>query len=298
MSFAERASEMGLTNQGGGCFYYGDRHGEVIYRELATKNGANMMDDTDVPYLALFTKEAGVNPELQWSYCGVLSDAYKFEGNEVINSAIRTAIESIGHPIFREETFVTPCRTQMHNVMIISHPSSHDLVGDIYPQITVTNSYNGTRAKGVAFGIHMNEGGINFGFKTKLSEMRQVHHEGHGTTMGTPIGGYVTAFTQDISELIETNFALTVSEADMLKTLDLVEKIGKRRRIEISEKLQQWTQDSNNPLNNWQLFLALTAYSTRESNLNAKRLLEDVAERVLIVPERMINTVQALRGAA
>jgi len=298
MSFGERAAAMGLTDQGGGCYYYGDRHAEVIYRELTTKNGSGMMDDTEVPYLALFTKEAGVNPELEWAYCGVLSDAYKFEGNETINETIRGAISTIGHPIFREETFITPCRTQMHNVMIISHPSNHDLVGDVYPQITVTNSYNGTKAKGVAFGIHMSDGGINFGFKTKLSEMRQIHHEGHGTTMGTPIGGYVEAFTQDIREMIETNFAAPVEESDMLKTLDLVEKIGKRRRIEISEKLQQWADEAENPLNNWQLFLALTMYSTVESNLNAKRLLEDVAERVLIVPERMINTVRALREAS
>ena len=295
MRFRDRAVEMGLVAHPGGCFYYGDIHSEVIYRELTTKGEANIMDNTEVPYLALFTKQPGPSPFLKWDFCGVMSEAYKFEGNEVINSAIRNSITSIGHAIFKEHTIISPARTQMHNVIIISNPTNHQLVGDIYPQVTITNSYNGTRAKGVTFGIYMNEGGLEFGFRTKLGELRQVHHEGHGTTMTTPIGDYVEAFSQDIISLIESNFDSSVSEDDMLKVLALVEKIGAKKAEKVSSTLHKWAEESNNRLNNWQLFLALVTYSTLESNLNAKRLLEDVAESVLIVPYRMITTVRRLR---
>lgn len=294
MSFCDRAEGMGLTNLGEGCFFYGDIHGEVVYRTLKTKGGNNIMENMDIPYLALYTKEPGVNPLLKWEFCGVLSDSYKFEGNEVINETIRRAIQSIGQPIFKETTIITPYRTQMHNMMIIAHPTNHQITGDIYPQITVTNSYNGTRAKGITFGIYMSEGEIDFGFRTKLGELRQVHHESHNTTLATPISGYVEIFAQDISRLIETNFSIPVTEEDLLRTLELVEKIGKQKRNIISNRLQEMATETNNPLNNWQLFLALTTYSSIEPNLNAKRLLENVAERVLIVPERMMHMAQTL----
>ena len=292
MSFAERAENMGLTNHEHGCFYYGDVHAEVLYRSLKTVNGAEMMDDYEVPYLAIFTKETGIMNQ-DWRYCGVISDSYKFEGNEVINEAIRSSINEIGTPILREDTILNYERTQMHHNIIIQNSRNIPEFGDIYPQITVTNSYSGGRAKCITFGLNMNEASgsnVSFGFRTKLGELRQVHHEGHATTMAAPIGGYVTAFTENITDLFQQNYNNQLTDDDMLQTLELIEKVGKKRRGEISTMIEEATLHRGNRTS-WQMFLALTKFSTAEQNLNAKRIIEDIAERVLIVPEQLLTTM-------
>lgn len=298
MSFEERAVEMGLTNHGNGCFYYGDIHAEVAYRYVHTLGGANIMDNFQTPYLALFTKEAGMDPDNSWRFCGVVSDAYRFEGNEVLNETIRRGINQVGTSILREETSLTPDKTQMYNSIVIQNPTNVPQVGDIYPQVVVMNSYNGTKKKSIAFGLNMTlqeTHRVCFGFRSKLGTLSQVHHQGHGTTMATPIGSYITAFAQNIVDLVQQNFNNRVTEEEMLSILDLVEKVGKRRREEISGVIQGMTE-SNQPMTSWQMFLALTRYSTLEGNLNAKRLIEDIAERVLVVPERMMSVVSTINS--
>ena len=295
MNFEERAESMGLVNYGSGCFYYGDIHAEVLYRSLITKDGANMMDNYEIPHIALFTKAAGLTNQ-NWNFQGVLSNSYKFEGNEVINEAIRNSISEIGSPILKEDIIISKERTQMHNCIIIENPNSIPEVGNIYPQIVVFNSYNGTRAKSISFGFTMledEEVNISFGFKTKLGELRQIHHEGSQTTMSAPIGGYVQAFSENISDLFEQNYSNRLTEDDVMRTLNLVEKIGKKKRDVISNALDLMFEEDG-VISSWQLFLTLTMHSTIETNLNTKRFLENVAERVLVVPERLMTTMKVV----
>ena len=47
----------------------------------------------------------------------------------------------------------------------------------------------------------------------------------------------------------------------------------------------------------WQVFLAIARYSSLEPNLNAKRLLENAAESVLVIPPRMYEVLDQLQSS-
>jgi hypothetical protein len=84
----------------------------------------------------------------------------------------------------------------------------------------------------------------------------------------------------------------------MMKVLDMIEKLsGKKRREAITAAIVEDQGDGieNWSMNSWQLFHSITRFSTLENNLNAKRILEDIAERVLIVPAQMSEAVVALQ---
>lgn len=302
MSFEERAESMDLVNLGAGCFLYSDRYGEVIYRKLITMNGPghDFLDDFELPYLALFIKEEGSN---QFRFVGMLSDLYKFVGNDILNQQIRDSISETGNPILIERPFFSGNLAQMHNEIIIQHPLNVPQVGDIFPTLIVRNSYNGTRKAIVEFGICMSEtnylpqGNLSgnpsdwswtgFGFRTKLGTISQVHIESSRAEVSTAVGNYISVFSQNIVSLIEDNFNGSLPEDDVLRILDLIEEVGKKRREKISAMLEELTSQS--PVtSNWNMFLAITRFSSSERNLNAKVLLEDIAERVLIVPNQMV----------
>jgi len=299
MRFEERAESMGLVSRGSGCFHYADRYGEVVYRSLVTKNRAGLLDNVEVPWLALFTK--GIDPGEEFYHTGrILSDKYKFVGNDVINQQIRDSIQESGNPIIQERTSFSPYRTQMYNEIIIQNTIIVTQVGDIFPQLIVRNSYNGSMATRVEFGICMAEsqGDLSpwtgFGFRTKLGIIKQIHIERSPTNQFPIIGDYISSFGQNIVSLIEQNFNNVLTEDDMLRTLDLIEGVGKKRRDIISQLLSELTNSTQSSVSSWNLFLAITRFSSLENNLNAKVMLENIAERVLVVPEQMYRTLDTL----
>jgi hypothetical protein len=44
------------------------------------------------------------------------------------------------------------------------------------------------------------------------------------------------------------------------------------------------------------MFLAIVRYSSMEPNLNTKRMMENVAESVLVIPERMLNVLKQINN--
>lgn len=300
MSFEERFETMGLSNMGNECYHYSDRYGEVVYRKLETKGGSGIADDFSVPYLALFTKNENNN---EFQYCGIVSDSYKFVGNDVINSQIRESIREVGVPILREKCFITPRLTHMYNEIIIEHATNVVEQGDIYPQIIIKNSYDGTGATNIAFGICMQDSygrDIGFGFREKISNMNQIHITNSETTLSAAVGGYITAFSENIVELIQSSFNNHLTEDEVLSTLDLVEKVGKKRRDAVSSILEELNENQGtNGIQSWEmsafnLFLAITRFSSLEKNLNAKVMLESIAERCLTVPSQMTDMMKVL----
>jgi len=298
MSFEERAESMGLSSLGGGCFHYMDRYGEVIYRSLITKNETGPLSNVEVPWLALFTK--GIEPDGDFCHTGrILSDKYKFVGNDFINQQIRNSIRITGNPIIQERTLFSPYRTQMYNEIIIQNASNVIKAGDIFPQLIVRNSYNGSMATRIEFGICMAESqsGLTwtgFGFRTKLGIIKQIHIERAPTNQFPIIGDYISSFNQNIVSLVEQNFNNILTEDDMLRTLDLIESVGKKRRDMVSQFLSELTNNTQSSVSSWNLFLAITRFSSLEKNLNAKVMLESIAERVLTVPDQMYRTLDTL----
>jgi hypothetical protein len=281
---------MGLTDLGNECFEYHDPIGGVIYKHLQTK------DNIDVPLYGLFTKPPVGN--IDYKYAGYVSDLYQFEGNEVMNNKIRQSIQEIGTPIFREYIYLNPSRTRMSNEILIQHPSNIPRVGDVYPQVVVKNTYDGSGAREFLFGFSVLENNsriFGFGFRNKISKVRQVHNIHSRTSFTSPIGNYIQFFTENILEIIETNFNTQITEEHLLTVFETLEEIGKKRRLEVSSYLnkQEGTQ-----VNAWSLFLAITYFSTIEKNVNIKSLLDDIAEKVLVIPVGIQNVLRTLNQIA
>jgi hypothetical protein len=75
--------------------------------------------------------------------------------------------------------------------------------------------------------------------------------------------------------------------------------MGKKRREAVSTLLQEMLPDvvEGQPIplpSAWQVFLAIVRYSSFEPNLNVKRLMENAAEAVLVIPPRMYDVLERL----
>jgi hypothetical protein len=193
----------------------------------------------------------------------------------------------------------------MRNEIVIQSSQATRQAGDVLPVMIVNNSYNGTRAATLAFGIAIdNIGTITnrtiFGFT--LGEMRQVHIAASTTQLTSAVGTYMQVFTQDISDMITQSFNSQLNEDEMLAVLDVIEGIGKKRAEKVSEILASINPqpEGDGPPrlpSAWQVFLAIARYSSLEPNLNAKRLLENAAESVLVIPPRMYEVLEQLQAS-
>lgn len=300
--FNERAVTMGLEyNAGKLMASYSDRFGEVVYRQLTTMPGmeAHPTDAQVAPIQAIYTKPVD-NPDAEYVYCGYVSDIYQFIGNEALNQSIREAIAQVGLPIVRENVIQSYNLTRMRNEITIESSQAVPVVGDVLPVMIIENSYDGSKAATVTFGIstHANDQRVVFAFG--LGSMRQVHIVNATTQMASAISSYMEVFSSDIANMISGSFSSQITEEQMLGTLDLIEKVGKKRREEVSKLLADMNphpeEGADAPLPSaWQMFLAIVRYSSLEENLNAKRLMENAAESVLVIPQRMYNVLNQLQ---
>jgi len=300
-SFQERAAEMGLNDSLSykGLFSYSDQFVEVIYRQLTTTvifddQEKHKTDGSTVPIMGIYIKPHELTDYL---YCGYVSDLYQFIGNNILIEQIKSAINQVGLPVVSENPLFSYNRARMRNEIIISssYRTSH---GDVLPVLIVENSYDGTKAATVSFGISTIYNNHPIVFSFTLGSMRQVHIQNANTTMASVVSSYMEIFQNNILDMIEQSFQSKLTAEQMLGTLDLIEKIGKRKREDISKLLQELNPSKEGeepPLPSaWQMFLAIVRYSSLEPNLNSKRLLENAAESVLVIPTRMYDVLNRL----
>ena len=295
MGFEDQHEEMGLDKKADGTFYYADRYGEVVYKQLITKGDSGLLDDVELPYFALYTK--GISQDEEFMYNGNLSHSYQFIGNDAINEQIRNSIAENGTPIFLEKPLFNREKSRMYNQIIIQHEMNVPQAGDVYPMIVVKNSYNGSMSASISFGLHMSQDNNDVVFSFNMGEMKQIHLQNIDTRLRASVGTYINSFTENITSLFRDNFNNLLTEDDVLGVLDLVEEVGKKRKETISNILTELVGDRENGIAGWgissfNLFLAITKYSTTEKNLNAKKLLENVAERVLVVPPQLLALLE------
>jgi len=296
--FAERAEEMGLmVIEGKGLYQYSDRYGQVVYRQLAPipTPPTHQTDELTTPLLGIYTRE---NSDNDFVYRGYVSDSYRFIGNDALLDRIRTAINAVGTPILDEQIFQNYEFTRLRDEIIISSSQNIQQVGDVMPVMVVDNSYNGTKAACLSFGIATSIGERYAVFSFKLGEMRQVHIASSRTSLTSAITSYMQVFTDNISEMITESFNSSISGDDLLRLLDVIENHGKKRREKISELLAEQTGVTEGEPQRptaWQVFLAIVRYSSLEENLNIKRLLENAAESVLVIPTRMRAVMERLQ---
>ena len=221
LSFKERAESMGLTKDltdpTKDIFNYSDKFSKVSYRSLYTGYGAA------IPLLAIYTSPPGKD---DFKYISYVSDSYEFVGNGAIVDRIKRCIKDDGEPIVDEYPEMTPNYCQLHNEIVISSATTVPNVGDIYPQIIISNSYNGTKAVNIVFGLSVSDVATKkrwgFGFRTKIGMMKQIHVKSSETSIRTGIGNYVQGFKANILDLVQDNFARKFTEDDVFKTLELI----------------------------------------------------------------------------
>jgi len=294
--FAQRAQEMGLDVSGmaKGLFTYEDQYSQLAYRQLCTGGDDVTEHPTDgvpVPIVAIYTRPAA---NVDWSYCGYVSDFYQFIGNDVLCQNVRDSVASVGMPIMTENTIMSYDHTRMRNEIIIQSSQNHAQAGDILPVMVVNNSYNGTRAATLAFGLAMEYNAHRTIFAFSLGEMRQVHIQNSNTEMRAAVTSYMGVFTESISDMITQSFNSRLTEDDMMAVLDVIDQYGRKRRDAISTLLEELAPASSGLPSAWQVFLAIVRYSSFEQNLNMKKLLENAAESVLVIPARMNEVLEQL----
>ena len=300
--FAERAEAMGLTAIGAhkGLFTYEDQYSQLAYRQLFTgfinvrEDDRHPTDGMPTPLIAIYTRPTA---DVDYHYAGYVSDFYQFIGNDVLCQRVRASVLAVGMPIMTEGAILSWDHTRMRNEIIIQSSQTHAQAGDVLPVMIVNNSYNGTRAATVAFGIAMEYNNDRTVFAFSLGEMRQVHIENSTTEMRSAVTSYMQVFTQDIAELITGSFNTPVTEDGMLAVLDVIEGYGRKRRDAISTLLEEIQPAGAGLPSAWQVFLAIVRYSSFEPNLNMKRLLENAAESVLVIPRRMYEVLDELQSS-
>ncbi len=304
--FAQRAQDMGLNVRPlKGLFTYEDQYSQIAYRQLYTsfinvgEDDKHPTDGTPIPIIGIFTRPTA---DVDWYYCGYVSDFYQFIGNDVLCQRVRDSVREVGMPIMMEHTTMSWDHTRMRNEIIIQSSQNHAQAGDILPVMVVNNSYNGTRAATLAFGIAMEYNDNRIVFAFSLGEMRQVHIQNSATEMRSAVTSYMSVFTESIADMITGSFNLPLTEESMFAVLELIDNYGRKRRGAISDLLAE-IQPAEVHLREpqlpsaWNLFLAIVRYSSFEQNLNMKRLLENAAESVLVIPARMYEVLDQLQSS-
>ncbi len=319
--FEEAASNMGLdcTHANRGFYSYSDRFGEVVYRTLATQsvqshdlscdleNLANLMDDDDeadtfehetdgfiAPHIAIFTKK----PDWEkFRYCRCISHVYKFQGHDVVTEKVKESLRGLSEGVednvlYDEGPYLSPDMCVLRNYIAIMNREHPHASGNVYPTLIVGNSYDGSRAATVQFGLSVRgENNYRSNMAFELGKMRMVHSQYSSTTLTYGIGNYIGAFTEGIADLIDQNMAVVLNEDNIYATLEAIDKLSEKKRNALQEYLDEVRE--NGTLNNWQFFLAILRYSCLQTNLNLKKLLENVAESVLVLPAQMTDMLEA-----
>lgn len=279
-SFEERAHNMSLVERTSGCFNYTDRFSSVEYKILYTA------DNQRIPRISVHT---GRNQN-ELFYRGTLSDGYKFKGNEELISQIQESVSQTSIPIFKESYLLNNDYCKLSYGIVIENRENFDEVGNIRPLLNIYNSYDGSMASLIVFGLHiLDEKGreFNCGFSKTFGTIREVHLENSPTTISPMIGEFVQTFSENIGEMVGQNFN-TLDDQTVFDTLELIENIGgKNRRKSISGVIEE-INERRNRLTNWDIFKAITLYTTNEKNLNVKRL-ENILERLFNIPSEMLE---------
>lgn len=312
-SFNDRAASMNLDMDKAykGLYSYSDRFSEVIYRSLWTANPYNYeLDELDnhdtdfkqIPKLGVFTKPVNINnPDIQYQYVGIVSDLYSFVGNDILIQKIKESISNTGTPIVEEDTILYNSLTKMRSEITISSSQHSPIAGDVLPIIIINNSYDGTKAASVSFGLTMSHNSERLAFAFNLGEIKQVHISNSNTNIEAPIESYLEVFSENIGDMITGSFNKQLTEEEMLSSLDVIEEISKNRKKGISNLLKELLPDviEGQPIplpSSWQVFLAIVRFSSFETNLNVKKLLENAAQSALVIPGQMFNVLKQLEN--
>jgi len=294
-SFGNRAESMGLIPICPYTFEYIDRYSCVSYEYLQTIDGKR-----NIPYLGVFTKNLEDSVK-NYKLVGIVSDYYKFEGNEkLIKGVIEFLNEYKDLKIIKEKIVLSQFYSRMMYVIAFSSDVQSLEIGDIFPTISIFNSYDGKGSQDVRFGITIlskdndKDTLAQFNFTHSIIDMRKIHIENSKTNI-INVDNYVSEFAGGIVDFIKENMNNKLSFKTVLDTLETIEKLGKKKRIEVANNLNIGEDDDyakNGVISSWDMFLAISKYTAKEGNINMKNLLDNIVEKILILPEKMVSALK------
>ena len=277
-------------------YFHADCYSKIWFEHLVTSRN---QEETTV--YGIFTSPPDGDIATR-NFCGVVTDQYKFISNEAVVHAVLTSLGELGGGEIDQHYYISDNHVSFREDISINRRSRNiDQVGIVVPTITVENSYNGSKAASYSFGLEIRDGDIRHSitFREKIASMRQVHIITSRTSMTSNIGDYMSVFDDNITDLITSNFEQMLLPEDVMKSLKLVEKLGKKRYKAVAVNLAELVnnEDTNIDLENppavsvWKMFQAIAKFSAVEENLNAKKMLDSIAERTLVIPSRMIQSL-------
>ncbi len=292
MSFLENAESMGLVPiLDNSSFKHEDEYSKVMYRRLVCKDNGE-----EIPRIALFTSPSDKE---DYQYVTTLSNSYQFVANDSLIQSVKQSINEIGSPIFDEQFLMSPSLSMMILTITIKNEKSIDNVGTLYPCFRIRNSYDGSCAACVSFGISLEDSSSKTLLNTMLTKIfgqtRQIHLTGSSTYLSSQLKTHVQVFNSRIEDLLQANLNRPVTEEHMMEVLHMIEKCGKKRKDIISSDI---LPEQGGPVSTWDVFHAILRYSTIENNLNIKVMLENIAQTVLYVPQKMFEVVEKLKEVA
>lgn len=275
-SFLENATSMGLTpfQDNDECFYYQDEFSSVVYKTIYTSQNERL------PHISFHT---GENLD-EVRYRGILSKSYKFKGNRVLVDQMLNSINSANLTIFEERSLMSPSYSSFLYNVALENMNNFGELGNIRPSLDIYNSYNGTRASIVVFGIQINDSKrkFNCGLMNQFGFLREIHLTNSSTSISPAIGEFVHTFNSNIEDMVQMNHE-ELNDETIQDTLGFIEKLsGKKRKNSISGILNEINQNRGR-ITNWDIFKAISLYTTNEGNLNLKKL-DNLIERVVKVP--------------
>ncbi len=273
-------------------FKYEDKYSKLFYELVETKNSKE-----EIPILALFTAKP---EETSYTYQGIVSHLYHFEGNENIIKEVIGSLNEENTEII-EKCNLNSKLTVMLNEMIIRNNSFSSTDGDVHPMITILNSYNGTNLVKISFGFSILRGdqiSNTLTMRKSFGTIDKIHIKGSVNRFFDNINNYIQIMSGNLLSLIEVNMEKQINEETLLQILDIIDSLGKKRRNQISSSIDEIRQNNNNIISSWDLFIALTKFTTNEGNLNAKILLENIVERFMVIPNRMLEFIESQKNTA
>jgi len=296
LTFAERAVDMGLTILDEGTYVYEDDFSKIAYKVLKTLEGSDIVGDLVIPDLGIFT--SGLEADAEWGYHKSISDSYKFLGNATLINQIKESILAVGNADLEETRFMSGNLCEIRHEIIVKN--GHDIpeIGSVFPMLNIKNTYNGSGAAAITFGMSIAAAdGVTSSISDEVfGQIKQIHLEGANAELTAKFGDFITIFDDNIQDVVASNFANEVTPEEMMSLLKRIQtKAGKQRSVAFSKEISYEEGQAIN-MNHWQLFLALTRFTSVERNINQKKAMESVVESVLVLPAEMISSLKAING--
>jgi len=269
-----RSMELQYENS---SYNYTDRYSHICYKQLET-----IHEHDNVPVLAIYTK---LKEDDSYRFVGTTSYDYLFVGNASIVDSIKSAMGG-DMEVLNEYHMFNSKLTLFATRMVLRNSRAVPNIGDVYPCIEIQNSYDGSRIAELSFGIALNDNRNYLSFRQTLGTYKQRHLQGSRTKLVNVIGGYVNSINDNVVDFIHMNTSNVLTTQTIVTTLDLIKTMGQKRHNVINRHIADIIS-KNRPVTSWDMFLAISSYTATEKNLNAKSLLENVIESVVVVPDEM-----------